>query len=365
MSMSAMDVVVYAYAATFLCVVFVEIAPWRRATRIAALSSLAFVSIGGAAWAYAAYHTKAVWPDVYAQPRSAAAGGSVTHYGRRGSDIDTDSEPAAAGRSGDGDGDARSGDGSGSATRSAGASGTVKLAEFLGLAPRSGDTDDDFEAIVRDCDVCPPLIAVPAGASIIGAADDDRDATSAERPAHRIRMWPGFYISAAPVTKSSFEQFLRETYRAKRSCATETASLAKPQGALPLVVQPTLAQSCVAPSDADAYVAWLTARTGKRFRLPTATEWEYAARVLPAPGLQTGLVAEVVADCWQSMLPRPGSEKLAAQTSRLDCEGRMVKGAAAHEPAAWHRPSARRPIGVDQALAVTGFRVMRALDGRR
>ena len=35
---------------------------------------------------------------------------------------------------------------------------------------------------------------------------------------------------------------------------------------------------CVSWEDAHAYATWLSKRTGKKFRLPSEAEWEYAAR---------------------------------------------------------------------------------------
>src|SRR6201999_2879105 len=35
--------------------------------------------------------------------------------------------------------------------------------------------------------------------------------------------------------------------------------------------------SCVSWRDATAYAQWLSTQTGQRYRLPSASEWEYAA----------------------------------------------------------------------------------------
>jgi formylglycine-generating enzyme required for sulfatase activity len=36
--------------------------------------------------------------------------------------------------------------------------------------------------------------------------------------------------------------------------------------------------TCASWNDAKAYAAWLSAKTGQHYRLPSASEWEYAAR---------------------------------------------------------------------------------------
>ena len=207
--------------------------------------------------------------------------------------------------------------------------------------PADDEPEGDEAEPIQDCVGCPPMLAVPAGSTTICAPPSDLLATDAKRPQRLVRFWQGFLISAAPIMTDSFERFLAETNPDHAACSGPAADL-KP-----------------ATGKADAYVALLTVRTGKRFRLPTATEWEYAARVLPWKGLITGQVVEIVASCWQRQIPQVGLEMIVAQSGVYDCNRRMLKGADPSDEARWHRPSARRRIGSKDQQANVGFRVMR------
>ena len=145
-------------------------------------------------------------------------------------------------------------------------------------------------------------------------------------------------------------RFLKDTERTPRVCDDVLASNDIKVVGLP---DTDVYARCVTADDAEAYASWLTARTRKRYRLPTAVEWEYAMRTIGAPVLSSGIVAEIVADCWQDLLPRSGREIIASQSGAFD----WLKGASTSDDAKWHRPSARRMLPHRAALIAVGFRV--------
>jgi formylglycine-generating enzyme required for sulfatase activity len=89
-------------------------------------------------------------------------------------------------------------------------------------------------------------------------------------------------LSTNAVTVDEFRAFVAATGRDMQGCETyDGAWRRRPENSWE---NPGFAQTgshpvtCTSWNDAKAYAAWLSAKTGQRYRLPSASEWEYAAR---------------------------------------------------------------------------------------
>ena len=106
------------------------------------------------------------------------------------------------------------------------------------------------------------LITIPAGSFFMGS-DAGQDC---ERPVHRVHV-DAFALATTQVTNRDYAKFLAATGRE-----------APPDWNKPEFSDPQQPVVSVSWFDAVAYCDWLSETTGKRFRLPTEAEWEYAAR---------------------------------------------------------------------------------------
>ena len=140
-------------------------------------------------------------------------------------------------------------------------------------------TGDQF----RECPECPEMVVVPAGSYRMGSPSDEQGREENEGTVHGVTISAPFAIGRHEVTVAEFGRFVDATgYSAKNSCSTHEPDSKKRAGRS--WRNPGFGQSgrfpvvCVSWNDAQAYVVWLSRETGKEYRLPSESEWEYAAR---------------------------------------------------------------------------------------
>jgi formylglycine-generating enzyme required for sulfatase activity len=276
-------------------------------------------------------------------------------------------------------------------------------------APQAG-------AVIKDCPECPSLTVLPAGRFQQGPAAAAAGA-SFEKPAHAVAIASAFAMSTNAVTVDEFRAFASATGRNMQGCEVYDGDWRrKPDSNWE---NPGFAQggshpvTCASWNDAKAYAAWLSAKTGHHYRLPSASEWEYAARsgtaaVLPwadaagacaganvadqsaarrfpgwtvftcddgyvftAPvgtfkankfGLNDmlGNVFQWTEDCWHpdySDAPADGSARADG-----DCSERELRGGSWFSTPAYVRANYRNHFAADYRTSSVGIRLVRDLD---
>jgi formylglycine-generating enzyme required for sulfatase activity len=113
----------------------------------------------------------------------------------------------------------------------------------------------------KACADCPEMVLIPAGSFRMGNLNGGGD--SDEKPVHRVDV-AAFGLGKYEVTFAQYDAFARATNN------TLPDDEGWGRGSRPV--------TNISWKDAQAYVKWLSGKTGTRFRLPSEAEWEYAAR---------------------------------------------------------------------------------------
>ncbi|MDR2196329.1 MAG: formylglycine-generating enzyme family protein [Gallionellaceae bacterium] len=141
-----------------------------------------------------------------------------------------------------------------------------------------------------DCvDVCPTMVVIPAGSFTMGSPDSEPGRSNDEGPQHQVTIAQPFAVGQSPVTVAQWSAFIQATGYAGDPAAINFDCLSAgaffPQTSNDPVV-------CVNWNEAQAYVQWLSQKTGKSYRLLSEAEWEYVARAgtqtaYPFPNITT------------------------------------------------------------------------------
>ncbi len=106
---------------------------------------------------------------------------------------------------------------------------------------------------LKDCPDCPAMLAIPAGGFMMGSGVND------EQPRHLVQV-KAFKLGQYEVTQAQWQAVM----------GGNPSNFSKCGGGCPV--------ENVSFNDVQAYIEKLNRQTGKRYRLPTEAEWEYACR---------------------------------------------------------------------------------------
>ena len=273
--------------------------------------------------------------------------------------------------------------------------------------PEEADPDDPTTTITlkdadkgpqKDCEKCPEMVAIKPGTALLGSTHLILSGNMKSGPAAQKDFHKTFYIGKYEITVEEFQSFTNEmNYKPQDNCRRLDG-----ENGAKTFLDPGFTQTpkdpvvCVSWKDASKYALWLSAKTGKSYRLPTEAEWEFAARAGTTQTFMTGdtispRVAnyrpfsgkwtkktspvgsykanangmydvhgnawEFVNDCWSRYYQVADASAGGTKTPK-DCTRRIVKGGSWSSPLKQTGFPMRGAIPMDLALDGVGFRVM-------
>lgn len=234
----------------------------------------------------------------------------------------------------------------------------------------------------RDCPFSPEMVIVPGGSFLMGAPVGEEGSDDNERPVHRVTV-KAFAAGRYELTFAEWDACLNGG-----GCNGYRPAAEWGRGRHPVIN--------VSWDDAQAYVSWLSAATGKKYRLLTESEWEYATRSGTTTAYNTGStisdqqanfvndyndetvpvgtykpnsfglydthgnVTEIVFDCMSRGYASASADGLPNLSA--PCPMVVGRGGPPFDGALYLRSASRSSLSKDERNNYTGFRVARELD---
>jgi formylglycine-generating enzyme required for sulfatase activity len=157
--------------------------------------------------------------------------------------------------------------------------------------PAKVEKFENFTEHIPGTNVSFEMVAIPGGAFRMGSPDDEKFRRDDEGPVHEVSVSP-FFMGKTEVSWDEFLAFRLQTESEGRispevikgqnlkaatvdAISGPTPPFGNPDQGWGAGSRPAITMTHYA---AEIYCLWLSKLTGKKYRLPTEAEWEYAAR---------------------------------------------------------------------------------------
>ncbi|MFZ5830924.1 MAG: SUMF1/EgtB/PvdO family nonheme iron enzyme [Planctomycetota bacterium] len=160
------------------------------------------------------------------------------------------------------------------------------------IADATAKTQDEMKAyteVIPGADVKFDMVPIKGGTFMMGSPESEEGRADDEGPQHEVEIDP-FWMGKCEVTWDEYELWCMKLDKTRRELKKQDPTdYDKLADAVAMPTNPYTDMSfgmgkdgypaiCMTQLAAKMYCKWLSAKTGRYYRLPTEAEWEYAAR---------------------------------------------------------------------------------------
>lgn len=135
------------------------------------------------------------------------------------------------------------------------------------------------------------MLPIPGGKFVMGSPEGEKDRNKDEGPQHEVEISP-FWMAKCEIPWDVYEVWSVDMDIVRRKLANEPETERDRASSIFQISQPTKPYTdmtfgmgkrgypaiCMTQHSCRVFCKWLSAKTGRYYRLPTEAEWEYACR---------------------------------------------------------------------------------------
>jgi len=148
-----------------------------------------------------------------------------------------------------------------------------------------------YAELIEHTDTAIEMAPIPGGEFLMGSPDSEADRGDDEGPQHKVKVDP-FWMGKYEITWDAYEVWMFDLDIQRRKIFRKAETERDKAAVEYQISQPTEPYTdmtfgmgkrgypaiCMTQFAAKTFCQWLSAKTGRYYRLPTEAEWEYACR---------------------------------------------------------------------------------------